>query len=69
MRDIEIGEEILLDYGEAYNREFLYPKKKPEDESTISTTDLFDALPRGDDSVAWVEFVGQAVYRLCLTGI
>jgi len=51
MRDIEIGEEILLDYGEAYNETFLKPKVK----SIITDfKDIQRALPKfgldSDDS-------------------
>jgi len=42
-RDIDIGEEILLDYGEAYNDIFLKPKVP----STVtSKKDMNKALPK-----------------------
>ena len=42
-RDIEIGEEILLDYGEAYNDIFLKPKVQS---SITSVVDMKKALPK-----------------------
>ena len=44
-RDIDIGEEILLDYGEAYNKEFLQPKSEIVTESTLSNEELLEELP------------------------
>lgn len=40
--DIEIGDEFLLDYGEAYNRIFLKPKPKSEN---IPISIIHDEMP------------------------
>lgn len=63
-RDIEIDEEILLDYGEAYNKEFLLPKQGGADGAAEIRTEeqtafLFSSLPRGigdggEDDVGWL---------------
>ena len=43
--DIEVGEELLLDYGEAYNREYLSPKEVRQ-VADIS----WNILPNGDEN-------------------
>ena len=45
-RDIEPGEEFLLDYGEAYTNAFLLPKPKSPD-SNISAGVMESELPGG----------------------
>jgi hypothetical protein len=47
---IEVGEEILLDYGEEYNNAYLIPKEATEPTSSISSIDLFKCLPGADSS-------------------
>jgi hypothetical protein len=42
--DIEVGDEILLDYGEAYNRAYLLPKTTTVT-SELSMEDVKEALP------------------------
>lgn len=45
-RDIEVGEEFLLDYGEAYTKAFLLPK--PKSLSTNIAADVLESeLPGG----------------------
>lgn len=46
-QDIEIGDEILLDYGEAYNRAYLIPKELPPTERVDMSV-----LPLMEDSEA-----------------
>jgi hypothetical protein len=45
-RDIEVGEEFLLDYGEAYTKAFLLPKPKSIS-SNIAADVLESELPGG----------------------
>lgn len=45
-RDIEVGEEFLLDYGEAYTNAFLLPKPKSLS-SNIAADVLESELPGG----------------------
>ena len=40
LQDIEVGEEFLLDYGEAYNKAYLLPKEKPLPTERIDMTVL-----------------------------
>lgn len=50
-RDIDVGEEFLLDYGEAYNKAYLLPRP-PEKPPVVTTAEeMRDALPFcGSDS-------------------
>jgi hypothetical protein len=45
MEDIDVDEEILLDYGKNYNEAYLLPKPNLTRVSTISEVDAFAALP------------------------
>jgi SET domain-containing protein len=47
MRDIDIGEEFLLDYGDAYNQAYLTPKPPP---IPYSNDEMRDILPLMLDS-------------------
>ena len=48
-KDIEPGDELLLDYGEGYNQAFIYPKQISVD-TPISREELSDVLPFAADS-------------------
>jgi hypothetical protein len=43
--DIEIGEELLLDYGKSYNEAYLLPKPSRTKISTMDDAEAFSALP------------------------
>ncbi len=43
--DIEVGDEILLDYGEAYNKAYLLPKANLVRECEITLEEMQNALP------------------------
>ena len=49
MRDIEIGEEFLLDYGDAYNKAYLIPKEKAPETPRISMAELAGFDEDSDD--------------------
>lgn len=44
--DIDVGDELLLDYGDAYNKAYLLPKPiQPQNLNPLSTEELISALP------------------------
>lgn len=49
--DIEVGEEILLDYGDAYNKAYLLPKPHLVCEGQLSMEDVRSALPFLEDEL------------------
>jgi hypothetical protein len=50
IEDIEVGDEILLDYGEAYNKAYLLPKTNLVRECEITMEEMQNALPFLKDS-------------------
>lgn len=50
MEDIDVDDELLLDYGEAYNQAYLLPKKVVKVEGNLSTEELMSSLPMGGSS-------------------
>lgn len=49
-QDIEPGDELLLDYGEAYNNAYLTPQVRKVNVDSLSTMELMGALPNSDEN-------------------
>jgi hypothetical protein len=47
--DIDVGDELLLDYGDAYTQAYLTPNTRTVD-SAWTTEELLTALPMGGSS-------------------